>query len=230
MIPFVIPGVALVVLYLFAFVSGWVPVAATSAFLLALYFSRATMGYRKAVLLVVAGSIDLAIGFGLVHGFGRVMVGAYSFSAGKALLGLILVLCLPSPWRWTRACWSWLALAVTLLPLLGWLTGFVHFVPPVPGLALFALTNLPGTIAEDFYFRRFCQDHLARFGLLPEIAITAVLFGAVHLTGGVLFAALATVAGAIYAMTYRASENSVWAVVVVHWLVNVTRVVLFGVP
>ena len=206
-------------------------VLATAALIAALFVARTKTGLVRNCAFVVAGVIGLAVGFGLVPGFGRIEVGPVSFGSGKAVLGLCLAIMLPSALGWSNRVSALLVGAIILLPLLGAISGFAQFAPALSIAVLwFAIGNLPSTIAEDFFFRRFVQDHLTRFGRLPEILVTAGLFGLVHLGGGPLFAGLAFVAGLFYSAAYRASGNSVWAVVAVHMAVNIVRVVCFGVP
>ncbi|WP_374349669.1 lysostaphin resistance A-like protein [Chitinimonas sp.] len=209
----------------------WLALAGATGFIVSLLLARFGQRRAKAAGFVLAGVLGLAIGFGLIKGFGRISAGPLSLNADKLFIGISLALILPSPWRWNRACWAWLGLALGSLPLLAWLSGFVHWQPALSWPVLwFIVGNLPSCIAEDFFFRRFVQDHLHRLGKVGEILLTATLFGLAHLGGGPLFAMLALLAGVYYSAVYRASGNSVWAVTGVHWLVNIARFVLFGLP
>ena len=208
-----------------------VPLICGCAFILFLLMARFGRGSTRTFGFVLAGALGLAIGFGLIPGFGRVVYGHFNVNGGKLLIALGLILLLPSPVRWNRACWGWLLAALSILPLLFWYLGLGRLHPALQlGLIWFALNNLVTVLAEDFYFRRFVQDHLKGLGTPLEVLLTGVLFGLVHLPSGPMFALVAGVAGVIYSATYRASGNSVWATCAVHWAVNITRVVLFGLP
>jgi membrane protease YdiL (CAAX protease family) len=201
------------------------------AFILFLLMASFGKGSTRTLGFILAGALGLAIGFGLIKGFGRVIYGPLNVNGGKLLIGACLALLLPSALRWNKACWLWWGLALTLLPLAAWYFGLARLHPQVSMAVLwFAVNNLVTCIAEDFYFRRFVQDHLKGLGTPFEVLLTAALFGLVHLPGGHLFALLAFAAGIAYSATYRASGNSVWAVTGVHWSVNIARAVLFGVP
>lgn len=211
--------------------SPLVPLICGIAFILFLLMARFGSGGTRTLGFVLAGGLGLAIGFGLIPGFGRVVYGHINLNGGKLLIALGLIVLLPAPLRWTRACWGWLLAALIGLPLLFWYLGLGHLHPAVHmSLLWFALNNLVTVLAEDFYFRRFVQDHLKGLGTPLEVLLTGVLFGLVHLPGGHMFALVAGVAGVIYSATYRASGDSVWATSGVHWSVNITRAVLFGLP
>jgi hypothetical protein len=208
-----------------------IPLVCGIAFVVFLLMARIGSGGTRTLGYVLAGALGLAIGFGLIHGFGRVVYGHLNVNGGKLLIALCLAILLPAPARWSRACWAWLLLGLILLPLLFWWLGLGSFKPALHlSLLWFALNNLVTVVAEDFYFRRFVQDHLKGLGTPLEVLLTGVVFGLVHLQSGHMFALVAGVAGVIYSATYRASKDSVWAVSGVHWAVNIVRVVLFGVP
>lgn len=178
---------------------------------------------------VLAGVLFLAIGFGLVPGFERIAVGTASVSGGKALAGLAAMLALPSRWRWNRRCSAVALACLALVPLLGWAVGYVHWAPaPWQALAAFAFANLFSVIAEEWFFRRWVQAPLQRYGVAVSIVASALLFGLVHFGGGPVFMALAAVAGLAYAGVFRISGGSVWAAVALHWALNIVRVALFG--
>ncbi len=210
---------------------SYLSVVVVAALVVALFFVKKLKSWKRTLALIVSALLCLAIGFGLGVKFDRLIVGSLDVNTGKLIMAIALAVMLPSPFRFnSRVGWVLMA-AVIILPLLAL---SLSFAPLSLSLGLpvlwFALSNLSGTIAEDFFFRRFVQDHLGRFGVTIEIVVTALLFGAVHLGGGIVFATMAFVAGIFYAGAYRVSAGSVWAVVAVHWSVNIVRAVLFGVP
>jgi uncharacterized protein len=186
-------------------------------------------GRRAGIWFALAGAAFLAMGFGLVPGFRPFMIGGVHVSSGKALAGLSALAMYPSGWRWNRRCSAIALLCLLSLPALAWVVGYVHVAPAAPQtLAWFALANLFGTIAEEWFFRVWVQRPLQRFGVMPSVLLTALLFGLVHFGGGPLFMVLAALAGLAYAGVYQASGNSVWAAVALHLALNLTRVALFG--
>lgn len=221
------------VLCLLAYAGGWAvgpwPMLASGA-LGALLFGAATWQGRWATAaFVAAGVLLLALGMSAVPGFSRLPVGAVSINVGKAIAGLAAAAMLPSAWRWNRRCTT-IALACLIgVPGLAWAVGYVRWAPAaLPAVTLFALANLFSTVAEEWFFRRWVQDPLRRFGVVAAIAGAAALFGLAHAAMGPTFTALAGIAGLAYAATYWASGGSVWAAVAVHLALNVTRVALFG--
>lgn len=208
-----------------------IPLIASIAFILFVMMASFGKGATRTLGFILGGALGLAIGIGLIHGFGRLVYGHVNVNGGKLLIAITLALFLPSPLRWSRACWAWLLLALVALPLLFWWLDLGHLHPAVHiSLLWFALNNLVTVVAEDFYFRRFLQDHLKGLGTPIEVLLTGAVFGLAHLHSGHLFALVAFAAGVIYSATYRASGDSVWAVSGVHWSVNITRALLFGMP
>jgi uncharacterized protein len=201
-----------------------------SALMSVLLFNTASADARRAsIAFALAGLVFLAMGFGLVPGFGPIALGGVQINSSKALAGLTALAMFPSVWRWNRYCSAIAALCMLTVPALAWAIGYVHVAPAAPvALAWFALANLLGTIAEEWFFRLWVQRPLQRFGIAPSVLLTTLLFGLVHFGGGPLFMGLATLAGLAYAGVYQASGNSVWAVVALHLALNVTRVALFG--
>jgi len=178
---------------------------------------------------MLAGGMFLAMGFGLVPGFSPVHIGSALVNSGKALAGLSALAMLPSGWHWNRRCSAISVLCLVTVPALAWAIGYVHFAPAAWAvIAWFALANLFGTIAEEWFFRPWVQQPLQRFGVTTSLVLTALLFGLVHFGSGPLFMALAAVAGLAYAGVFQASGNSIWASVALHLALNITRTALFG--
>lgn len=207
----------------------FIPIVVSCIFVLLVLVARLGAGSTRAAGFMFGGVLGLAIAIGLVPGIGRIEYGHVNINGGKLLVFLTLALFLPSPWKWTKAAWAWFAASLAGLPLLGWQLGLLHWQPALSmAVFWFAVNNLVTVLAEDFFFRRFVQDHLSGLGMALEILATGVLFGLAHYKGGQLYALLAGVAGCCYAAMYRASGNSVWAVSVLHWWVNLSGALLFG--
>jgi uncharacterized protein len=171
----------------------------------------------------------LLLAAGLVPGFARLPVGYLSINSPKALAGLAAMAMFPSSWAWNRRCTLLAVACLAGVPVLALAVGFVHWAPAAPAaLIAFAATNVFTVIAEEWFFRHWIQRPLARWSTLAGVVASALLFGLVHLGGGLTFAGLATVAGVAYAGVYAASRGSIWAAVALHWTLNLLRVALFG--
>lgn len=101
---------------------------------------------------------------------------------------------------------------------------------------VFIVTNLFFTcIAEEAFFRGLLQEKFSaalanvKYGEYLVIACSAVLFGVVHLPGGVAYAALATLAGLGYAGIYSTTKR-VEAPVIAHFLFNLIHFTGFTYP
>ena len=194
-----------------------------------LYVSVAWAGRTAVAAFVAAGAVLLALGISAVPGYGRLPVGLASIHVGKAIGGLAAAAMLPSAWSWNRHCTLIAVACVAGVPAIAWVVGYVHWAPAAPAVVLaFATANLFSTIAEEWFFRRWVQQPLQRFGTVVAVVGSAVLFGMVHAPSGWTFMVLAGVAGLGYAGAYHASGRSMWAAVVVHLALNVTRKALFG--
>ena len=187
---------------------------------------------RWPLALIVLIPLALAFGFGVVPGFQRLPVGAYSLNTGKALLGILLMLYLPwrFAWPWRDRQFLFGAFALPLLTLgLAFALGFLQWQPLAFGMLLgFAFSNFFSTLAEEAFFRGLVQAPLQqRLPRWPCLLVVALLFGVVHLAGGWLFAIFAALAGLGYALTYERSQ-SIWAAVLVHLGLNVLRAAIGG--
>ncbi len=206
-----------------------IPVLAGIAFIILLLMARFAKGSTRSAGFLFGGVLGLLIAIGFVPGFERIEYGVLNLNGGKLFLALSMALILPAPLKWGQASWLWLVAAWSSVPLLGWWLGLLHWQPAF-GLSLlwFALNNLVTVVAEDFYFRRFAQDHLQGMGVVLEVLATGALFGLAHWARGPMYALLAGIAGCAYAATYRSSGNSVWAVSAVHWSLNLWLHALFS--
>jgi membrane protease YdiL (CAAX protease family) len=162
----------------------------------------------------------------------------------KGAAGLILVALLCNrvrSWREFGAMLgkSWLVMAVTLLAVfgLGVRLGLVRLDVKFSALTWqFLAINLFFTVvAEEAFFRGLLQERLARalagssWGAWIAVALSAVLFGLVHLGGGPLLALMAGVAGIGYALVYQLTRR-IEAAILLHILVNGVHVIMFTYP
>ena len=162
----------------------------------------------------------------------------------KAAVGLILLafLCKRagdlSDWKKVLLTALPLALFGSVLVLgIAMASGFVKPDLKLPDYTpIFLLANLLFTcVAEETFFRGFLQERMLqvldgfRFAAPTAIAVSALLFGAAHIGGGLTYAMLATVAGLVYAYAYHATRR-VEVAIIVHFLVNAVHFVGFTYP
>ncbi|MBS0367971.1 MAG: CPBP family intramembrane metalloprotease [Proteobacteria bacterium] len=118
---------------------------------------------------------------------------------------------------------------------LAWLTEFVRPDPKWPAFAdsFLAINLLFTCVAEECFFRGLIQEKLHQYfsqqGKLVPVILSALLFGAAHLPGGVQYAMLAVVAGLSYACAY-AHTRRIEAAIFVHFAVNSTHFIGFSYP
>lgn len=160
-------------------------------------------------------------------------------AAGLLLLALLVPRC------HTRKQWQ-AALRRALLPglltivvvmLSGWLFGMVRPEAKWPPFAatFLAINLLLTVVAEETFFRGLIQQrlqlalHTLRGGQLLAIVVSAVLFGAAHLGGGMVYAALASVAGLGYAIVFQRSGR-IEAAIAVHFALNAVHFLGFTYP
>jgi len=216
-------------LYAAGVASGLMPMAASLALALLLFGAVQAPGRWAVACFALAGVVLLALAAGLIPGLSRLPVGGVSINTPKALAGLAALAMFPSFWSWNRRCTFIAVVCLVAVPLLAVVVGFVRWTP-VAGSALlaFALTNAFTVVGEEWFFRHWVQRPLARWGIGVSVVGSTLLFGLVHLGGGLTFAALAAVAGLAYAGVYAASGGSIWAAVALHWGLNLLRIALFG--
>lgn len=134
---------------------------------------------------------------------------------------------------------TWPVLLATIAVVMAFAMG-AGFVRPdfkLPQVTLlFLAVNLFFTvIAEEAFFRGFLQARLTsalggvRHGQWIAVAGSALLFGAAHLAGGPLYAALAFIAGIGYAVAYQRTQR-VEAAIVVHIALNAVHFIAFTYP
>jgi membrane protease YdiL (CAAX protease family) len=134
---------------------------------------------------------------------------------------------------------TWPVLLVTVAAVMGFAmaAGFVRPDFKLPQVTpLFLAVNLFFTVvAEEAFFRGFLQARLAsalgdvRHGQWIAVACSALLFGAAHLAGGPLYAALAFIAGLGYAVAYQRTQR-IEAAIIVHIALNAVHFIAFTYP
>ncbi len=213
----------------------------------------------RTLLTTLAGLLALALALHGVPGVSnpvlarnlQVSTGAVPFSVwmslDKGLAGLLLLgLC---PLAASRAGWREVARALsfaaplTVAGVVGvslaaglvrwdprWASGWPDVSAP------FLIGNLLFTcVAEEVFFRGLIQARLQsalagyRAGPLLAVLVSAILFGAAHLGGGPLYAAIATLAGVGYGCAF-ARNGRIEAAILTHFLVNLVHFVGFTYP
>ena len=101
--------------------------------------------------------------------------------------------------------------------------------------AFLAINLLLTVVAEEAFFRGVIQHQLTRLlarvpgGALLSILVSALLFGAAHLGGGLPYAALAGVAGLGYALVFHRSGR-IEGAIAVHFGLNALHFLFFSYP
>lgn len=233
-------------------------IAGLAIFSLFAYLAASTKAGRlqRSVYFIFAFFLALVLALHRWPGFNNpALVAGIKFSADaaavthyanfdKAAVGLIL---LAFPCRRASGLSDWknvlrisfpLALLSAALVLgLALASGFVKPDLKLPAYTpVFLLANLLFTcVAEEAFFRGFLQERMLqaldgfRFAAQASIAVSALLFGAAHIGGGLMYAMLAVVAGLAYAYAYHATRR-VEAAIIVHFLVNAVHFVGFTYP
>jgi uncharacterized protein len=127
-------------------------------------------------------------------------------------------------------------IALTTLGL-AWQSGFVRPDFKWPDFAWqFIVINLLFTcVAEETFFRALIQENLHRLCTARPsteavaVIVPAILFGAAHLSGGLLYAALASLAGLGYALIYCRTRR-IEAALIAHLSVNIVHFTGFTYP
>jgi membrane protease YdiL (CAAX protease family) len=218
--------------------------------------TSAPRGWLRLVYGVLTVVLALALAMHKLPGFNNPMLldhvllstGALPFTLyanfDKGAVGLILLALL------CRRVTSWAELGAVLrrtLPILALTVaatlGFalaagvvgVDFKLPRPTLTFVAVNLLFTVIAEEAFFRGLLQACLAdalnrfRWGPWLAVAVSALLFGAAHLGGGVRYGILAAIAGLGYAWAYHRTQR-IEAAILVHITLNVVHFICFTYP
>ena len=90
-------------------------------------------------------------------------------------------------------------------------------------------------LVEELFFRYLLfnktKEYFDKYKYKEYIALssTSLLFGLAHFTGGIDFVLLATIAGFFYGIVYM-KTNSIEASILLHFLINLTHLILFSYP
>ncbi len=117
------------------------------------------------------------------------------------------------------------------------MVGFVRFDFKIPEFILiWSLANLLLTcVAEEAFFRFFLQGHLAiifkhiKYGEYVAVTIAAILFGATHYAGGVIYVLMAAAAGLGFGFMYLFTRR-IEAAIITHFLLNLVHIIFFTYP
>lgn len=213
-------------------------------------------GWMRTGALIITAVLALAMAMHAIPGFNNpVIVDGISFSPDaapfkqylnfdKAAAGLLLVAFL------CRRCRSWaewkevlvLTLPITVVTVLSVLliAYFVGYVRPdfkIPAYTpVFLVTNLLFTcVAEEAFFRGLLQEQVSqklqgtRFGTTIAILLSTLLFGVVHIGGGLTFTILSTMVGLGSACAY-ARTRRIEGPIITHFFVNAVHFVFFTYP
>ena len=132
-----------------------------------------------------------------------------------------------------------LLVGITVLAVLGAATffGLIDWNPKFNEIFFtWAAINLLITcVAEETFFRLLIQEQILRwcsqcqYKVWISVIVSGVLFGMIHLSGGLLYASLATVAGLCYAYIYS-RYRSLRIAIFTHFTVNTVHFLLFTYP
>lgn len=223
--------------------------------LVLVWYRRATHISIRIVSLIAVILVALLLGIHALPGFSNpVLVRNEILSPGaepytlyfnfdKAFVGILILgttsLALPKQ----SSAWN-LRDAATIVPtnvivamLLSLASGYVIFQPRWSSLFwVWSVTNLFLTcMSEEAFFRTLIQREVrvalgARRGAsATAIAVSAFTFGLAHFAGGWQYVALATVAGAGYALTYERTGR-VELSIAAHFILNATHFLFFTYP
>lgn len=159
--------------------------------------------------------------------------------AGLLLLALLAPRC-HAWWEWHGALRRTLLPGLVTIALVMGLGCFMGLVSPNlkwPGFTppFLAINLLLTVVAEEAFFRGVIQHRLQqacqglRGGAVMALILSALLFGAAHLSGGLAYAALATVAGAGYGWVFQRAGR-IEAAIVLHFALNAVHFIGFTYP
>lgn len=130
--------------------------------------------------------------------------------------------------------WQWLGLVLSV-PALLWLAVYFGGLKPEshlpPWLIQFAFANVFFvSLAEEALFRGYLQQRLAGW-MSPFLALmlAALLFGLMHIAGGILLVVFASLAGLIYGLAWMWSGR-LWVAVLFHVALNMLHLLFFTYP
>lgn len=164
---------------------------------------------------------------------------SFGFNFDKALIPFVLLACLPTlfrapatPPRYRLPAALALIAAIPLLLYCALLLGGLALERHTPDwLGAFMLANLFFvSLAEEALFRGYLQQRLKQVvGGIPALLLSALLFGLVHLSGGLLLVIFATLAGLLYGLAWHWSGR-LWLATALHFGLNLTHLLFFTYP
>ena len=199
----------------------------------------------------------LALGFHTIPGFeNQLLVDGKSvkpgstpytlyFNLDKTFGGLIFFLVLANKEAITRMRWGLVSLVAASNAILvlgiGWLVGIVNleltqyfnyeFVAIFIALQLFSVC-----LTEEIFFRGFIQENLyslfssdSKAQRWVPLLITSILFGLVHIGGGLTYAILASLAGIGYGLIYQLTRRVEFSIIA-HTFLNLVHLTFFTYP
>lgn len=128
-------------------------------------------------------------------------------------------------------------LTLVVVLMMSFVLGYIRVDVKVPDfLAYWIWTNLFFTcVAEEALFRGFLQRQLTerlskyRYGAIVALCVCAVLFGIVHVAGGLNYVLLAILAGLGYGWAYQRTKR-IEASILLHFLLNTVHLTFFSYP
>jgi membrane protease YdiL (CAAX protease family) len=223
--------------------------------LLAYWTKRSENKIVRVILMVVAGTMTLALSMHKFPGFSNPAIvsdmllghGAppfthrLNFDTTAAGVILFAFFCAPARNRedWTAVRKQYPVIFGTpiIVLLLGVALQYVSFDPKIVAYTpVFLLCNLLFTcVTEEAFFRGFMQHQLAngmrkmKYGQYVAMAIAAVLFGIAHVKGGPMLIGFATLAGLGYGYAYLRSQR-IEASILTHFTLNAAHFVALTYP
>ncbi len=175
---------------------------------------------------------DLSCPFSMYLNFDKVMAALIIYS----MTNLHEVECQTSA-RISKQNIILILLSIITITAIAYSIGYIKLNPKLPDiLPIWAINNLFFVcFAEEVMFRGFIQRKigtaLSQYKRIPHlnIIITSLLFGAIHLKGGIEYVALASVASFCYGYIYYKTNRILWSMFA-HFGVNLCHIILFTYP
>ncbi|MEA9392546.1 CPBP family intramembrane glutamic endopeptidase [Acerihabitans sp. TG2] len=238
-----------------AYINQVIDLSAVAFLVLLLLFAQTTsriahdsLGHlvREAILLLAAIALFThhIPGFHNVKALDAVIAGTHSapftlyFNVDKALIPFLLFSAFPTLFYRQRTAkhplWQWMLLMLSLPGLLFLAVGLKGLTIELhnpPWLWTFILANLFFvSLAEEALFRGYLQQRLAMWlGDYTALFITAVTFGLVHCSGGMLMVIFAGLAGILYGLSWMWSGR-LWVSTLFHFSLNIIHLLFFTYP
>jgi len=238
-----------------AYINQVIDLGAVAFLVLILLFAQTTRSIahdsplhlvREVILLLAAIALFThhIPGFHNLKALDGVIAGTHSapftlyLNVDKALIPFLLFSAFPTLFYCHRPAthprWQWMLLILSvpgLLFLAVGLKGLAIEPHNPPWLWTFILTNLFFvSLAEEALFRGYLQQRLALWlGDYTALLITAVTFGLVHFSGGMLMVMFAGLAGILYGLSWMWSGR-LWVSTLFHFSLNIIHLLFFTYP